>query len=171
MFDFIANLKELKDLSISKVLIFSSFILLVLAYVRKNMPEMNSDFLETLAFFSKKLGYEDWKSLFSIIQIISAGIVLVLFTVYILCLILYMFYWEKQKNAPYLNAQRKQWVQSKAPVYLMLSCAFYLNLVGYYYVLEIDIINYSVPLIISTLVLMTGVLGILGKYVLQNYDD
>ncbi|AZK47228.1 hypothetical protein [Paenibacillus lentus] len=170
MFDVVANLRELKDLSISKVLIFTSFVLLVLTYIRKNMPEINNEFLDTLALFSKKIGYEEWKSLFSIIQIISAGLVLVLFIVYILCLFLYAIYWGKQDNAPNLRIQRRQWVQNKIPVYTMLSCAFYLNLIGYYYVLEIDIINYYVPLTISLLVLMTGLIAIFGKYAIQNYD-
>ncbi|WP_339820530.1 hypothetical protein MKZ15_05720 [Paenibacillus sp. FSL R7-0216] len=171
MFDLIGNLKELKNLSISKVLVFSSFVVLILGYVKHNMPGINKDFLKTLSFFSKKFDFNEWKSILLIIQVISAGVVIVLFIVYLLSLIIFATYWNKQSNAPILRGIRKEWVQSKLPVYSIISCAIYLNLIGYYAVFEIEPINYQIPIIISTVVILSASLAFFGKYIIQNYDE
>ncbi|WP_226001600.1 hypothetical protein [Paenibacillus sp. BJ-4] len=170
MFDIIANIKELKGLSISKVLVFSSFILIVLSFIRKNIPDVNGDFLKTLSFFSKKFGYENWSSILLIFQIVLAAIVVVLFFLYLFCLIVYSVYWKRQRNAPFLNALREDWMLNKLPAYLVLSSVSYLNLIGYYFVLEIKTIDYFIPMIISISFSFLLFLAFLGKYLIQNSD-
>lgn len=90
--DIIANLKEMKNLSIPKLLVFTSLVLLILLYVRSYIPSLHNEFLDTLELFSIKLGFNDWKSILSIIQVMSAIAVIVLFVILVLSMLLYAFY-------------------------------------------------------------------------------
>lgn len=134
------------------------------------MPSLYNDFLESLRFFSVKLGFNDWKSILAIIQVISAISVIILSVILVLGTLLYVFYWRRQRDAPDLNEIRKDWVQSKNPSYLILSSTIYLNIWGYYSVFEMEVASYHLPLIISSIVLMMFLLGLFGKYIIQNYE-
>ncbi|WP_340033481.1 hypothetical protein NST50_24635 [Paenibacillus sp. FSL E2-0202] len=169
MFDLIGNLREFKNLTLLKLLIFSTFVLLLLVFVREFMPTLFIDFLETVSYFSKKLNYEKWKSVLPLIQILFGALVVMFTVAFIIALFLYEFYWKKQRNAPYLNGERTVWISIKFPSYLLLTALLYINLIGYFNILEIETLAYQAPIYISGIILiMTSLAGV--AKLLQSTD-
>ncbi|WP_150272202.1 hypothetical protein [Paenibacillus tepidiphilus] len=107
MFDFIGNLKEFKNMTLFKLLFFSTYVLLILFFARKFMPHLFADFLETVSYFSRKLNYEKWEAVLPLIQILFGSFVVMVAVAFFIALILYGLYWRKQTNARLILMERE----------------------------------------------------------------
>lgn len=164
------NLKEFKDLSISKLLIVTTFILIVLGFIRELIPDVYSEFLKTLTHFSQKTDFETWKSIFPIIQIISGSIVLALCMFFIIQMVAFYRIWEKTKDsAPNLYEKRQQSYSNTAN-YLVVSAVGYFNVIGYYDILKIEYLKSDFLTGVSLILIILGAMIRFTLYFYYNKD-
>ncbi|MGG1880525.1 hypothetical protein ABDI30_23555 [Paenibacillus cisolokensis] len=173
MFDLLGNIKEFKNISISKVLIGGTIVGFLLRATEKISPEIYANFLITLSYFSEKLDFEKWKSVLSIIQILTAAFLVLLFLVYIVILVyITPKYWMKLgEQAPKLTARRMELVQVKLPTYLLFVSLLYGNIVLFYGALKIDLHDYVVPLAIYFMVMFIALASYITIFIYQQSDE
>lgn len=97
MGDFIGNIKELRDIDLTKVLIASTTIMLVSLLASKLYPVNYEEFLQAVGKYSTALKYKDWAGIVTFAQRILDTIVVVgVFALFVsVCVTIY----QHNKNA------------------------------------------------------------------------